>query len=105
MSKQEATLRRLQEVLRQRRAADGPEGSYTVSLYRGGLEAILRKVGEEAVETILAANKGSRPELIAETADLWYHLMVMLVYLDLDYEDVLAELERRMAHSPHAPND
>ena len=90
------TLRRLDAVLRQRRADDGPEGSYTVSLYRGGLDAILRKVGEEAVETILAANEGERARIIAETADLWYHLMVMLHYLGLDHEDVLAELERRM---------
>ena len=105
MSKPADTLRRLEEVLRQRRAADAPPDSYTVALYRGGLDAILRKVGEEAIETILAANKGSRPELVAETADLWYHLMVMLTYLELGHEDVLAELERRMGQPPRAAND
>ena len=96
MSNDPDILQRLATVLRRRRAEDGPADSYTVSLYRGGLEAILRKVGEESIETILAANKGSRPELIAETADLWYHLMVLLTYLDLDHRDVLTELERRM---------
>ena len=96
MNKSKDTLRRLDAILRQRRIDDAPEGSYTVSLYRGGLDAILRKVGEEAVETILAANHGERKEIIAETADLWYHLMVMLAYLDLDHADVCAELERRM---------
>ena len=96
----EDILQRLYEILQQRRAAADTERSYTARLHQGGLEAILRKVGEESIETILAANKGARQEIIAETADLWYHLMVMLSHLDIGYAEVLAELERRMQEPP-----
>lgn len=91
-------LRELEEVLAQRLEAD-PESSYVASLHQAGLNKILEKLGEECTETILAAKdvdgtSGSE-QLIYETADLWFHSMVMLSHLGLDSGQVLAELERR----------
>ena len=94
----EDVLRDLTEVLRARKRA-APDDSYVASLYRRGLDTILRKVGEEAIETILAARNGRPDEIIHETADLWFHSLVLLVALDLDPAAVLAELERRFGQS------
>jgi len=92
------TLQALQEVLGQRKSAD-PKTSYVASLHAGGLNKILEKIGEEATETILAAKdaetSGSTKEVIAETADLWFHCLVMLSQLHVEHTAVLAELERR----------
>ena len=91
-------LRKLDEVLAQRRAAD-PQQSYVAGLHEAGLNKILEKVGEECIETILAAKEAEgdtgNDKLIYETADLWFHCMVMLSHLGADSEQVLAELERR----------
>lgn len=91
-------LQALQEVLAERKVAD-PESSYVASLHAKGLNKILEKVGEEATETILAAKdaelSGSTKGVIAETADLWFHCLVMLSQLDIEHTAVLAELERR----------
>jgi phosphoribosyl-ATP pyrophosphohydrolase len=91
-------LRQLDAVLAQRREAD-PDGSYVASLHTAGLNKILEKVGEECIETILAAKEiqgeEGQQQLIYETADLWFHSMVMLSHLELDSQQVLAELERR----------
>jgi phosphoribosyl-ATP pyrophosphohydrolase len=91
-------LKQLEDVLRQRRSAD-PQQSYVASLHQQGINRILEKVGEECVETIIAAKDaaagGAREQLVAETADLWFHCMVMLSHLDLSSADVLAELESR----------
>ena len=91
-------LTALDQVLRERQQAD-PESSYVASLYHKGLNKILEKVGEEATETLLAAkdlDQGGNPQdLIGETADLWFHSLVMLHHLKLDSSAVLAELERR----------
>lgn len=91
-------LAQLQEILAQRRHAD-PQTSYVASLHHKGLNKILEKVGEEAVETLLAAKDAAtgddRQALIYETADLWFHTLVMLSHLDLDHQDVLKELARR----------
>ena len=95
------TLERLAEVIESRKGAD-PEGSYVASLYAGGREAILRKVGEEALETVLAGCSGNREALVRETADLWFHTLVMLAHEALGPQDVLAELERRFGLSGHA---
>ena len=89
----------LAEVLKQRRHAN-PEDSYVASLHHKGLNTILEKVGEEATETILAAKEfeadpSAQQALIGETADLWFHTMVMLSHLDLSADDVLTELKRR----------
>ncbi len=99
-----STLSELQQVLRERRHGD-PASSYVASLHHKGLNKILEKVGEEAVETILAAKDagqgGDRDALVRETADLWFHSLVMLSHLDLSHEDVLAELARRFGTSGH----
>lgn len=99
------TLNQLAAVLEARKTAT-PESSYVASLYHRGLNKILEKVGEEAVETILAAkdaaSTGQHKDLIGETADLWFHSLVMLAALDLHPQAVLDELERRFGLSGHA---
>lgn len=92
------TLQRLAEVLEARKGAD-PESSYVAKLYSKGLDAILKKVGEEATETILAAKDGDREHLVYETADLWFHTLVMLAQQGLGPDAVLRELERRFGLS------
>lgn len=91
-------LSRLDEVLGQRREGD-PEKSYVAGLHEAGINKILEKVGEECVETILAAKDsqktGNIDHLVHETADLWFHCMVALSHLGADSQQVLAELERR----------
>ena len=91
-------LESLARRLEARKSAD-PATSWTARLYAQGLDAILRKVGEEATETVLAAKGGDRSRVVAETADLWYHTMVMLANFGLGPEDVLEELDRRAGRS------
>lgn len=97
-----SVIDRLTEVLEARRA-EAPDASYVASLYARGLDRILEKVGEEATETIIAAKNvgadGGRERVVAETADLWFHAMVMLVALDIRPAEVLAELDRRFGRS------
>jgi len=99
-------LDELFNVLASRRDAD-PADSYVASLHHRGLNKILEKVGEEATETLLAAKdaeKGGdaeRQALVAETADLWFHSLVMLSHLGLEHRDVLDELARRFGISGH----
>ena len=91
-------LDQLSRVLEQRKSAD-PDKSYVASLHRQGLNKILEKVGEEATEVILAAKDAQstddRSAVVAETADLWFHSMVMLSHLDLTAGDVLETLRQR----------
>lgn len=87
-------LSRLGEMLEQRKSAD-PQSSYVAKLYSKGIDAVLKKVGEEAAETIIAAKDGNREKIIYETADLWFHCMVMLAQAGLKPQDVLDELARR----------
>ncbi len=91
-------LERLAQVLEERKQAD-PESSYVAGLYARGLDAILKKVGEEATETVLAAKGGSDEELVYETADLWFHSLVMLAHRGLGPQAVLEELDRRFGLS------
>ncbi len=95
-------LTALANVLEQRKQA-APDSSYVASLYAKGLNKILEKVGEEATETILAAKdaqlSGETQEIIGETADLWFHSLIMLSQLGLGPDDVLAELDRRFGLS------
>ena len=97
-------LKQLEMVLRQRKGA-AADGSYVASLYDMGLDKILEKVGEEAVETVIAA-KNCKPDdpalrqaLVGEVADLWFHAMVMLAYLDMSHEEVLDMLGQRFGLS------
>lgn len=93
-----AVLQELAEVLESRKQAD-PSSSYVAGLYAKGLDSILKKIGEEAAETIIAA-KGDDPEqLIYELADLWFHTLVLLSQKNLSPDQVLAELQRRFGLS------
>jgi phosphoribosyl-ATP pyrophosphohydrolase len=87
-------LKKLTETLEDRKK-DDPTKSYTASLYRDGLEAILKKVNEEAFETIIAARQGDNKELIHEVADLWFHTLVLMAHKNLSAEDILNELAKR----------
>lgn len=87
-------LERLAELLEERKSAD-PQTSYVAKLYSKGMDSILKKVGEEATETILAAKDGDAEKIIYETADLWFHCLVMLAQAGLKPQDVLDELARR----------
>ena len=91
-------LKQLEQVLEERKAAD-PESSYVAKLYSKGLDAILKKVGEEATETVMAAKDGNKQQIIYETADLWFHTLVMLSQQGLSHEDVLNELASRFGVS------
>lgn len=91
-------LHQLATVLASRRSAE-PDTSYVAGLHSKGLDAILKKIGEEATETILAAKQGNRDEVVYETADLWFHTLIMLSHLDLGPDDVLGELGRRFGIS------
>jgi len=92
------SLERLAEVLEARKNAD-PDSSYVAKLYSKGLDAILKKIGEEATETVMAAKDGDREKIIYETADLWFHSMVLLAHQGLKPKDVLDELDRRFGLS------
>ena len=87
-------LERLERAIAERRKAD-PSSSYVAALTARGGDAILKKIGEEATETVLAAKSGSRESIVHETADLWFHCLVMLAWHGIAVDDVLAELERR----------
>ena len=91
-------LARLEAAIASRRSAQG-DSSYVASLNAKGLDAILKKVGEEATETVIAAKAGERDAIVHETADLWFHCLVMLGWHGIPVADVLAELERREGRS------
>ena len=90
----ESILRRLGETLAARKRAE-PSSSYVAGLYAKGEDAILKKIAEEAAETVLAAKGGDKLHLVKETADLWFHSLVLLAWHGISPEDVLAELRRR----------
>ena len=87
-------LERLADVVESRKSGD-PEKSYVSRLLARGPDAILKKVGEEATETVMAAKDGDRLRIVGETADLWFHCLIMLAHFGLRPADVLAELRRR----------
>jgi len=91
-------LKQLAAVLEERKAAD-PESSYVAKLNSKGLDAILKKIGEEATETVMAAKDGDAEKIVYETADLWFHTMVMLSNQGISHEEVLNELARRFGMS------
>jgi len=96
----DAIIHQLTQVLRERQAAD-PESSYVASLYRDGRVKILRKVGEEALEVVLAGQGDDDQALVNEVADLWFHTLVLLIDAGQEPAAVLAELERRFGTSGH----
>lgn len=87
-------LQRLTEILQARKQA-APDTSYVAKLFSKGEDAILKKIGEEATEVLLAAKSGDKVHLVYETADLWFHCMVLLAQHGLSADDVLNELARR----------
>ncbi|MCS4505084.1 Phosphoribosyl-ATP pyrophosphatase [wastewater metagenome] len=94
----ERILERLAEVLETRKGED-PGRSYVAGLYARGEDQILKKVGEEATETVIAAKSGDTDHLVYETADLWFHTLVMLAHYGRGPADVLEELGRRFGLS------
>jgi phosphoribosyl-ATP pyrophosphohydrolase len=88
------TLERVAAAIEERKGAS-PEKSYVAKLLSQGEDAVLKKIGEEATETVLAAKSGDKLHLVRETADLWFHCMVLLARHGLGPADVLAELHRR----------
>ena len=97
----DAVLARIAATLESRKGAD-PAASYVAALYAKGSDAILKKIGEEATETVMAAKDDDKIRLIAEVADLWFHCLVLLAAHGLGPADVLAELARREGLSGHA---
>jgi phosphoribosyl-ATP pyrophosphohydrolase len=91
-------IERLTAVLESRKGAE-PETSYVASLYHKGLDSILKKIGEESAETIIAAKSGDKQQIVYETADLWFHCLVLLAQQNIDARQVLEELERRFGLS------
>lgn len=94
MSSSNDSLARLAEVIESRRAGD-PDKSYVARLFSKGTDAILKKIGEEATEVVMAAKDADHKKIVGEVADLWFHCMVALAAFGLKPADVLAELERR----------
>lgn len=91
-------LEKLMDVLESRKQAD-PDSSYVASLYDKGLDTILKKIGEESTETIIAGKAGNDEQIINEMADLWFHSLVLLAHRGLSAEQVLDELDRRFGLS------
>lgn len=91
-------LHQLAGILEQRKL-ESADKSYVASLYAKGLDAILKKIGEEATETVIAGKSGDKKQIIYETADLWFHTLVLLAQQDLSPDDVLNELQRRFGLS------
>jgi phosphoribosyl-AMP cyclohydrolase / phosphoribosyl-ATP pyrophosphohydrolase len=94
-------LARLESIIAERER-DRPEGSYTTYLFTAGVDKILKKVGEEAAETLIAAKNGDNAELTSESADLVFHLMALWRAQGLEAEQVWGELERRFGQAPRA---
>ena len=92
------TLARLAGVIEERRTAD-PAKSYVAKLIAKGPDAVLKKIGEEATEVVMACKDGAPERIVAEVADLWFHTMIALAMHGLEPRDVLAELERREGQS------
>lgn len=95
---QEDILQAIYEVIQERKR-NPSDSSYTASLFAKGIDKILKKVGEEATEVVIAGKGGTREELVYEVADLFFHLLVLLGYRDIAPDDVYAELRRRFGIS------
>ena len=93
------TLERLEQLIA-RRKQELPEGSYTTYLFEKGQDKILKKVGEETAETIIASKNQNRDELVYEASDLLYHLLVLLAFHEIPLEAIEEELERRHVQTP-----
>ncbi|MCP5242170.1 phosphoribosyl-ATP diphosphatase [Nitrosomonas sp.] len=92
---QPTILHRLSEIIETRKRADDTSSSYVAKLLHGGHDKILKKIAEESAETLMASKDGDAQHVVRETADLWFHCLILLSYHGLTPEDVLKELERR----------
>lgn len=95
---EDTVLNQLADVLEARKQA-AADSSYVAKLYHKGLDSILKKIGEEATETVMAAKDGEKDKIVYEVADLWFHTLVLLAQQDLHPNDVLNELSRRFGMS------
>jgi phosphoribosyl-ATP pyrophosphohydrolase len=100
-SERDDILQVLYSVIESRKGAS-PDSSYTASLMHKGIDKILKKLGEEATELVIAGKGGVRDETVYEAADLFYHTLVLLAYRDIPLDAVLDELRRRFGTSGHA---
>jgi phosphoribosyl-ATP pyrophosphohydrolase len=98
MSERDDILQAVYRVILERKGAPA-ESSYTASLMEKGVDKILKKIGEEATELVIAGKGGSRDEVVYEAADLFFHALVLLGYRDIPLDDVYAELRRRFGTS------
>ncbi|QSV47119.1 phosphoribosyl-ATP diphosphatase [Geobacter benzoatilyticus] len=98
MRERDDILQAVYQVIQERKGASA-DTSYTASLLQKGIDKILKKLGEEATEVVIAGKGGKREEIVYETADLFFHALVLLGYYDIDPEDIYAELRRRFGTS------
>jgi phosphoribosyl-ATP pyrophosphohydrolase len=98
MSERDDILQAVYEVIQERKSASA-DASYTASLLQKGIDKILKKLGEEATEVVIAGKGGKREEIVYETADLFFHTLVLLGHYDIPPEEVYAELRRRFGTS------
>lgn len=98
MSERDDILQAVYEVIQERKHAPA-DSSYTASLLQKGIDKILKKLGEEATEVVIAGKGGKREEIVYETADLFFHALVLLGYYDIDPEEIYEELRRRFGTS------
>lgn len=98
MSERDDILQAVYQVIQERKNASA-DSSYTASLLQKGIDKILKKLGEEATEVVIAGKGGKREEIVYETADLFFHTLVLLGYYDIDPEEIYAELRRRFGTS------
>jgi len=98
MSERDDIVQAVYQVIQERKNASA-DSSYTASLFRKGIDKILKKIGEEATEVVIAGKGGKREEIVYETADLFFHTLVLLGYYDIDPEEIHEELRRRFGTS------
>lgn len=98
MSGRDDILQAVYRVIQERKGASA-DSSYTASLLQKGVDKILKKLGEEATEVVIAGKGGKREEIVYETADLFFHTLVLLGYYDIDPEEIYTELRRRFGTS------
>ncbi|WP_298432361.1 phosphoribosyl-ATP diphosphatase [Geobacter sp.] len=98
MSERDDILQAVYRVIQERKIASA-DSSYTASLFQKGIDKILKKLGEEATEVVIAGKGGKREEIVYETADLFFHALVLLGYYDIAPDEVYAELRRRFGTS------
>ena len=101
MTTADAALQRLYDLVKERKSTPDLPKSYTVSLFKKGRARIAQKLGEEAVETVIAAMKGDKDELVNEISDLIFHLFVLMADTGVDLEEVIIELQKRRMKRDH----